>query len=402
MNDPQHMDDATLVRFLSGEAAPDEVARVQHWLSLSDDHRAELELMKIVWQARPKINADPDDSMWRWISARMGESPAGSARSSQPSGVRPSVLGRSWRFQKLRSYPAVAAAGIALLIIGGGTLMLRRAERDHAQPAQQALSTMREIVTKRGQRAVLDLRDGTHVVLAAGSRLRIPDQFGATLKGRDLYLEGQAFFQVAHDTTRPFRVITSAGIAQDIGTEFLVTALPETRGLRVVVAEGSVAIRGRNGPSDTSTPPSLHGNHPQVLTLRAGEMGFVDSLGLSMQMGRVNVAAYTSWTHGELVYDGAEFGDVVPDLMRWYDMDITLGDTALAHRRLTATFSDEAPDEMIKLLSTALDLRVERHGRSLTLYPRTQATPETSADTPPANSQPTGTDSQRPNAENAS
>ncbi|HJP85894.1 MAG TPA: hypothetical protein VJ852_07895, partial [Gemmatimonadaceae bacterium] len=138
MNDPRQLDDATLVRFLSGEAAPDEVARVQHWLALSEDHRAELELLKIVWQSRPTTNADPNDSMWRWISVRMGESSAGSAKSSQPSIARPpSLLAPSRRFQRLRRYPAVAAAGIALFIIGGGTLMLRRAGRDHARPVQQ-------------------------------------------------------------------------------------------------------------------------------------------------------------------------------------------------------------------------------------------------------------------------
>jgi ferric-dicitrate binding protein FerR (iron transport regulator) len=256
---------------------------------------------------------------------------------------------------------------------------------------QQSASMMREVIAKRGQRAVLDLTDGSRVILAAGSQLRIPGKFGAPAKSRDLYLDGEAYFEVKHDATRPFRVITSAGVAQDIGTEFVVTALPETKGLRVVVAEGSVAIHGRNPKAlaEPDQPPRL-----ALLTLTAGEMGFVDSSGLSIQTRRVNVDAYTSWTRGELVYDGAALGDVIPDLMRWYDMDIVLADTALARRRLSAKFRDEAPDEMLQLLSTALDLRIERRGRSLTLYPRVRRRLDSVSLTSPATPNPT-----RPNLE---
>jgi hypothetical protein len=80
--------------------------------------------------------------------------------------------------------------------------------------------------------------------------------------------------------------------------------------------------------------------------------------------------------------------------MRWYDMDIVLADTALARRRLSAKFRDEAPDEMLQLLSTALDLRIERRGRSLTLYPRVRRRLDSVSLTSPATPNPT-----RPNLE---
>jgi transmembrane sensor len=403
-HDPQPLDDATLVRFLSGEAAPDEVARVEHWLSVSEEHRAELEILKIVWESRPKINADPDDSMWRWISARMRESAAANLESTKPatSLLRSALAPPSRRLLSRPVHQIVAAAGIALFLIGGGTLLLRRVESGRARQPQQSASTMREVVTRRGQRAVLDLADGSRVVLAAGSQLRIPDKFGVPATDRDLYLEGEAYFEVRHDATRPFRVITSVGTVQDIGTEFVVTALPETKGLRVVVAEGSVAIHGRNAKSFAPVMGDPRANREPLLTLRAGEMGFVDSLGLSIQTRRVNVGAYTSWTRGELVYDGTQLREVVPDLMRWYDIDIALADTALAHRRLTATFSDEAPDEMLKLLATALDLRIDRRGRSLTLYPRTRSRLDPGPVRPPATPQPTRSNLESLSAEKAS
>ena len=376
-HDREPLDDAILVRFLNGEATADETACVRHWLSASEENRAELDVLRAAWTLGRKIVTDPDDSMWRWISARMDESGKSADGSSQRSRARtPASFRRKRRgFESRPGVRVVSVAAVATILLGGGALLLRQiGHRGAAQ--QESVASTREVTTRRAQRAMLDLADGSHVVLAAGSRLRIPDKFGAAATARDLYLDGEGYFEVTHDARRPFRVITSAGITQDVGTHFVVTALPETKGLRVVVAEGAVAIYGRDPGKAEQSAPRLK---PSLMRLAAGEMGFVDSSGLSIQTSRVNVDAYTSWTRGELVYDGSALRDVIPDLMRWYDLDIVLGDSTLARLRLSATFRDEAPDEMLRLLETALDLRIERHGRSLTLYPRTHHRPATSA-----------------------
>ena len=169
---------------------------------------------------------------------------------------------------------------------------------------------------------------------------------------------------VTHDSLRPFRVTTPLGVAEDIGTEFVVTTYPEAHGLRVVVASGMVALRqpprapGRTLPAD-SFP---------LVTLAQGDLARLDSAGTAT-VSRVDPAAYVAWTRGALVFDGATLHDVLPQLARWYDLDFRLADSSLARRRLTTTFRDQSVSQVLDLMALSLDLRVQRDGRTVTLYP---------------------------------
>jgi len=208
-------------------------------------------------------------------------------------------------------------------------------------------------------------------MLGPASRLRIPADIGALRAGapRDIYLEGEAYLEVKHDSTRPFLVHTLAGVAEDIGTEFLVTAHPETSGMRVVVASGIVAlyqplpaprgqVRGRREP-----PKPL-------LTLAQGDLAELASTGIATLTRDVDIAPYVAWTKGDLGFDATRLGDAVPQLERWYDVDIRLADSSLADRRLTATFRRASLSQVLELLSLSLDVQVEREGRSVLLKPK--------------------------------
>jgi ferric-dicitrate binding protein FerR (iron transport regulator) len=198
------------------------------------------------------------------------------------------------------------------------------------------------------------------VVLAAESRLRIPTDFNSVNHTRDLYLDGAAFFDVHHDSTRPFRVHTATGVAEDVGTAFVVTEYPETRGMHVVVASGVVAVK-RGGGRDGAPP---------LLTVRAGNLARLDTTGTATLTRHVNVASYLAWTRGGLGFDGTPLREALPQIMRWYDLDLTLGDSALAERRITASFEDEPASRVIQRLALALGLRVEQRGTTTILYSR--------------------------------
>jgi transmembrane sensor len=84
----------------------------------------------------------------------------------------------------------------------------------------------------------------------------------------------------------------------------------------------------------------------------------------------VDVDAYLAWMRGRLVFADTPVREVLPQLGRWYDVDLKLGDTALADARLSATLDAEALPEALHLLAVALDVRIERQGRTAVLYPR--------------------------------
>jgi ferric-dicitrate binding protein FerR (iron transport regulator) len=81
----------------------------------------------------------------------------------------------------------------------------------------------------------------------------------------------------------------------------------------------------------------------------------------------VDLRALLSWRHGALEFEEVPLADAVRELERWYDVEITLGDSSLARVPLTATFDDQAVDQALSVVAAALDVRYERHGRLVRL-----------------------------------
>jgi transmembrane sensor len=341
-------DDATLLRYLSGACGAADLARVDRWVAADPAHQSELTRLRAAWRPPPPGEVDPDDGMWRWLSARM-DAPL----------PRPRLV---------RAYPAPArrwsliAAAVVLALGGGLWVQLRRAS--HPTTKVTPAVAMRELSTRLGERATGRLPDGSRVILGPDTRLRVPVTFagtGSAPGARDVYLEGEAFFDVAHDSTRPFRVHTANGIAEDLGTQFVVTAYPEARTTQVVVASGLVALRN-------SAPTESTNAGPVLLTLGRGDLGRVDAAGAALTR-HVDVSAYVGWTDGRLVFDGTPLRDALTRLAHWYDLDIRLADTTLAAKRLTATFREGPADGVLRVLEIALDVRAEQSGRVVTLRP---------------------------------
>jgi ferric-dicitrate binding protein FerR (iron transport regulator) len=217
---------------------------------------------------------------------------------------------------------------------------------------------MREVATRRGQRAVLDLPDGSRAVIAPESRLRFAASFGARRRGglpapRDLFLEGEGYFEVQPHGTRPFRVHVANAVVEDIGTEFIVASRPEKPGLEVVVVAGAVTLRR---DSSDARP---------WLRLSRGDLARVDPLGTAVLTRNVNLDRYVAWTKGMLVYDGTPLREAAVSLSRWLDLDISVPDRDLAERRLTATFEAEKVSQVLELIARSLDAHVERSGRAV-------------------------------------
>ena len=104
--------------------------------------------------------------------------------------------------------------------------------------------------------------------------------------------------------------------------------------------------------------------------LSVGDLGRLDTAGVVTVRSGVDVRRYTAWTEGRLEFVNTPLSEVVSQLERWYDLDITLADSGLGARPLTATLGHQSTDEMLRLLAASLDVRVQRDGRRVTLYAR--------------------------------
>ena len=199
----------------------------------------------------------------------------------------------------------------------------------------------------------IDLPDGSSAILNAGSHLR----YDSTGHGRDVYLRGEGYFVVRHDSVRPFTVRANGALIRDVGTRFVVRAYDGQAGATVVVAEGAVNVRRDVAGAAES------------VTATQGMLARLASTG-SLVTSKVDPANYLAFADGRLVLDGVTLGAAVPMLERWYNVDIRVADSTVAARRVTAEFHDETVSAAMQELAVAFDLDVERNGRSFTVGAR--------------------------------
>jgi transmembrane sensor len=330
-----------LDRYLSGEATPEERARVETWLAEDPDRWAQVaELRDAIERAALTESAVEEAKAEVWARLQPEIRGAGQGRQRVPRSLT-LACGPRW------STGAQIAAAIVLAATGGAVvagLMSR------SQPAPRPERLAR---TLPGQRATLKLPDGTSVILGVASSLRYPAAFGSG--PRAVTLEGEAYFQVMHDERRPFSVRAGALVAQDLGTEFIVRAYPEDSAARVVVRDGKVSIRAA---ASAQAPERVVG---------AGQLGRLGA-GREPVVEPADTALYFAWTDGRLVFDRTPLRDALPQLSRWFDLEFRLADPALGSVLLSATFRTQPTPDVLDNLAASLGMRQRRQGRVVTFY----------------------------------
>lgn len=168
-----------------------------------------------------------------------------------------------------------------------------------------------QMIVPYGKRSYLLLSDGTQVWINSGSRLVYAPQF--TGDTREVFLEGEAYFEVAKDASKPFYVRTDAFTINVLGTKFNVKAYKDDMEYTTVLVEGKVSMRVQDQffSKDVILAPN------QKLTLMKGQDDFqrsnVDETGL-----------YTNWIYGYLEFKNANLSDVLKSIQRYYNIDIEL------------------------------------------------------------------------------
>jgi transmembrane sensor len=339
-----------LARYIAGECSREEAEELRRWIA-EDPARGELlASLEQVWEATGRQPAGVDvDGAWKeLVAARESRRVKPLRRGSDDSAAE----APRFVIRHSRSLLQVAIAASVILVAGAAIGYVTLINRHST--AAPAPVPMRLYATARGERADFHLIDGTHVILGVDSRMQVPADYGT--RERTIHLEGEAYFEVQHDPSRPFLVRTANAVTEDLGTRFAMTAYPADTIAHVVVAEGKVALRPAGSPAGSGT------------ALSPGDLGKLDASGIATVTSGVDVDRYLGWTKGRLVFDDTPLREVLPQLSHWYDVDFELADGALASRRLTATVAGEALPQTLELLASSLDLRYERHDRTVVFY----------------------------------
>ena len=169
-----------------------------------------------------------------------------------------------------------------------------------------------EVEVPRGGEFDLILADGTTVWLNAGSKLRYPVEFVG--KERRVFLEGEAYFAVAKDAGRPFRVEILQQTVEVLGTEFNVSGYTDEATIYTTLVTGKVKVATDSGEN---------------MILAPGEQSMLDCRDGHLDKREVDVEKVIAWKKGMFILEEQTLEQIMQKFARWYDMEIVYRDKEL-------------------------------------------------------------------------
>ncbi|WP_052823411.1 FecR family protein [Neotamlana sedimentorum] len=193
-----------------------------------------------------------------------------------------------------------------------------------------------------GKRFEVNLSDGTMVHLNAGSSLKYPVKF---IKGerREVFLKGEAFFDVAKDKNHAFVVNANAANIQVLGTKFNVSSYKEDIDITTALVEGSIAMFKKG----------VIYNPSESINLKPGQEAIWNKETNEAKVSSSNLESRTAWMNGELILYEVPFKSILKKIERQYNVSFINNNKALNDRIFTAKFDVEDIYAVLKSLSVS-------------------------------------------------
>lgn len=209
------------------------------------------------------------------------------------------------------------------------------------------------LLVPRGGEYIMTLADGTRVWLNAETEMKYPVVFS---KGkREVYLKGEAYFEVAKDASSPFVVHASGMETRVLGTSFNVMAYEGEEQAEVTLVTGKVEVQ--------------NGNDKCLLT--PGWQAVIDYKTDRMISREVNVSTYTSWRDGIFDFGEMTLEELVVKLSRWYDVDfLFMNDNARGKRFTGAIKRNNTLEFMLDFIEKTSNVYFKVDGRIVQIYER--------------------------------
>lgn len=255
---------------------------------------------KFVWWLThaSDIDSEKEKAMQKLWEESMGEIDIQTLSDLQA--VRQQIKQRQQKRSLLPHISKVAAVVALVLLTAIGTLLLSRA-------FDQEEEGFAQLCTTYGESKQVRLEDNTLVTINAGSTLIYPKHFEA--KRRNVFLIGEAIFEVSHDANRPFTVETQYMDVTALGTTFDVSAYSDTRTISTTLEEGKTRVRLTEKKSDSAE---------QEYILAPNQNLSYNKVSGEVSITTVDAHRRLSWTAGHMVFEGDDFKTILQTLERHY------------------------------------------------------------------------------------
>lgn len=185
----------------------------------------------------------------------------------------------------------------------------------------------------------VNLSDGTKVWLNSKSSLRYPVEFSGDK--RTVFLEGEAYFEVAKNPNIPFTVKTKSGNVTVLGTHFNISAYIEDQVFATTLAEGKVKVSMTEDRSDK-----------KAVIISPGEQAKMNHTKDAIEVSEVDPSVYTAWKDGKFYFENENLKSILTKMSRWYNFNVKFENKSLEQIKFTGIVLKEEPvDRLLEIIS---------------------------------------------------
>ena len=329
-----HINPDLLVKYLLGETNPEEQALTEEWINAGDANRKQFDDFKLIWETSRELavaSTIDEDESWQRFQQRIhapasAKATAGNATLYSPAMVR----------QMHRRIPTLRVAALLLLAVGAGWLLRQWLPADKAVSLQSYAAVVRDT-----------LSDGSVVTLNKNSALSYSSRFSGDT--RNVGLQGEAFFNVAPDKSKPFVIHVNDVTIKVLGTSFNVRS---SRGHTQVIVETGVVQVSRRQKS---------------VLLHSTERVDIAENDSTITTQAVSDKLYNYYRSKEFVCDNTPLWKLAEVLEEAYGTHIVIERPELRALPLNATFNDESLDTVLGVISKTFNIKYEKTANQVIL-----------------------------------
>lgn len=362
------MDEKTILQFLQNKLSHEERRAFLDWVESDISHKELFRDIKKVWSVTAgreyKSSFDPEIEFktFKYRNLMPDEIPV---------------------YRKLTFIPLLRVAAIVVVSFGLSFLAFNLLQ--HKKSLSNLVYT--EIETKAGEKSQITLPDGSKIWINACTKLRYPNNLSS--KNVELYLDGEAFFDLKKIPDRLITVRTSQINIKVLGTAFNLKSYKDDDVIETTLVRGKIEIENQAGkrtgtktvmlkPNQSATyfkqvdSLALH-EFSEVRINKAEDLDNLKKIAISnnsniVVMDKVNPETQTSWKEGKLSFRKETFENLAKMLERWYDIKIEIKDPALKKSRFSGSFDKETIEQALQALSYPVPFKYKIEKDSVLIF----------------------------------
>ncbi len=312
------MDEKRIIEYIQGNYIPEnELIEILDWIEYSEENQKKYNELKKLWVITGLSNVN-----------RMGTKRFFTVPDKT----------KTFNIQAVKQLIKYAAVIVLAFITGAFSFYL--INKSNTSPFAEVFN---EIYVPNGEKSMVTLYDGTEVWLNSGTTFRYPVVFNKNT--RNVFIDGEAFFNVAKSKEIPFYVNAGDMHVKVLGTSFNVYAYQDENVLHATLEEGSVSI-------------SVTGSKKNI-SLSPGEQISYYTETREYELSGVDVGLFTSWKENMLRFENAELAEILKKMERWYDVKMKIDENFDTSPRYTITIKTESLREMLDVLSLTTQMNYE-------------------------------------------